>query len=66
MSTQGKLGKDAGSVACSARERPRTQIQRRHACSCVDHPDRFDVYPGRDLVVGADREVWLRLGDQAA
>ena len=33
MSTQGKLGKDAGSVACYARERLRTQIQRRHACS---------------------------------
>src|SRR5882672_2928925 len=34
MSAQGKPGKDAGSVACYARERPRTQIQRRHARSC--------------------------------
>jgi hypothetical protein len=34
MSTQGKLGKDAGSVACLlARERLRTPIQRSHACS---------------------------------
>ena len=33
MGTQGKLGKDAGSVACYAREQPRTPIQRRHACS---------------------------------
>jgi dsRNA-specific ribonuclease len=33
LSSQGKLVKDAGSVACSARERPRTQIQRRHAGS---------------------------------
>src|SRR5580704_15337770 len=31
MGSQGKLGKDAGSVACCARERPRTPIQRRHA-----------------------------------
>jgi hypothetical protein len=34
MDTQGKLGKDAGSVAYLVRERPRTQIQCRHACSC--------------------------------
>jgi hypothetical protein len=33
MGTQGKLGKDAGRVACYARERPRTPIQRRPACS---------------------------------
>ena len=33
MGSQGKLGKDAGSVVCSAHERPRTPIQRRHACS---------------------------------
>ncbi|MFI5003867.1 MAG: N-acetyl-gamma-glutamyl-phosphate reductase [Solirubrobacterales bacterium] len=33
MGPQGKLGKDAGSVACSARERPRTPIQRSHAGS---------------------------------
>ena len=33
MSSQGKLGKDAGSAACSARERPRTPNQRRPAHS---------------------------------
>ena len=44
MGAQGKLDKDAGSVACCARERLRTPIQRRHALSCdvlqlgcVDH-----------------------------
>jgi hypothetical protein len=30
LRTQGKPGKDAESVACSARERPRTPIRRRH------------------------------------
>jgi hypothetical protein len=33
MSSQGKLGKDAVSEVCSAHERSRTPIQRRHACS---------------------------------
>jgi hypothetical protein len=33
LSSQGKLGKDAGSVAYYVRERLRTQIQRRHAGS---------------------------------
>ena len=33
LSSQGKPGKDAGSVACYARERPRTPIRRRHAGS---------------------------------
>ncbi len=31
LGAQGKLGKDAGSEVCSAHERPRTPIQRRHA-----------------------------------
>jgi hypothetical protein len=30
LGTQGKPVKDAGSVACFARERPRTPIRRRH------------------------------------
>jgi hypothetical protein len=30
LCTQGKPGKDAGSVACFARERLRTPIRRRH------------------------------------
>jgi hypothetical protein len=38
MGTQGKLGKDAVSVACYARERSRTPIQRRHACSYAVDP----------------------------
>jgi dsRNA-specific ribonuclease len=33
LSSQGKLGKDAGSVAYYVCERLRTQIQRRHAGS---------------------------------
>jgi len=33
LGTQGKLVQDAGSVACYARERLRTPIQRRHAWS---------------------------------
>src|SRR5271166_6607694 len=33
MGVQGKLGKDAGSVACCSREPPRTQIRRRPARS---------------------------------
>ncbi len=38
LGTQGKLGKDAGSEVCSAHERPRTPIQRRHACSGGHRP----------------------------
>src|ERR1035441_8723922 len=55
MSSQAKLGKDAGSVACYARERPRTQIQRRHACSCRV----LSVYP--DILVRQVGEEDLRL-----
>jgi len=44
MSSQGKPGKDAGSVACYARERPRTPIRRRHAGSW-----RIEVMHGVNL-----------------
>jgi hypothetical protein len=40
MGSQGKLVKDAASVACYAGERARTQIQRRHAGPCAHVRDR--------------------------
>jgi hypothetical protein len=40
LGSQGKLGKDAVSEVCSAHERSRTQIQRRHAGS-----GSYAIYP---------------------
>ena len=53
---------------CRSASAPRARALRAapRACSCVDHPDRFDVDSRCDLVIRADGEVRLGLGDQPA
>src|SRR5271169_6295128 len=56
MGTQGKPGKDAGSVACYARERPRTPIRRSHACSCEVPHDREGDNLAQRVAFGEDHD----------
>jgi hypothetical protein len=50
LSSQGKLVKDAGSEVCSAHERPRTQIQRRHAGSGGESKKHAEHEAAREAV----------------
>src|SRR5438270_11551284 len=64
LTVESKHGKDAGRVACSARERPRTAGRRRYRPSAPRHEFRYvelDPTPERALAHAADPglSAWL-------
>ena len=58
----GKRDKDAVSVACFARERSRTPLQRRHACSWSHHPSTGRQIPRQPVAPVRHRNDVIAFG----